>query len=120
MAKKILLIDDEVELAKAIAVRLGARGYKVVVANDGSDGLLKAIVEKPDLIILDIMMPGINGLEVLRRLKDSPDTRDIPVIMLTCKGESQFIFKAQELDIVDYVIKPFDTVELLAVVGRCI
>ena len=120
MAKKILVIDDEPELSKAIEVRLTKYGYTIVVADNGSEGLLKAIVEKPNLIILDIMMPGLNGLEVLRRLKDNLDTRDIPVVILTCKGDSQFIFKAQDLGVQDYIIKPFESVELLEIVNKYI
>jgi DNA-binding response OmpR family regulator len=120
MGKKILLIDDETELVEMVCTRLEANGYQVIVAFNGSEGLARAEAEEPNLILLDIAMPGMDGLEVLRRLKYNTETRDIPVVMLTGKGESQSLFRAQDLMAVEYIIKPFDSQELLSVVKRYI
>ncbi|MFA6350234.1 MAG: response regulator [Candidatus Omnitrophota bacterium] len=118
MAKKILIIDDEKDAVDFVACRLEASGYQVVSAYDGADGLKKAVDQKPNLILLDLMMPGIDGFEVLRRLKMDDHARNIPVIIFTCRGESDSIFRAQDLGSVDYIIKPFESQELLDLVKR--
>lgn len=118
MLEKILFIDDEPDLVKVVAVRLEASKYRVITASDGKEGLEKARIENPNLILLDIMMPGMDGFEVLRELKRDPKTTDIPVIMLTAKGESQSLFKAQELQSTDYLIKPFEAEELLSLIKK--
>jgi DNA-binding response OmpR family regulator len=89
-----------------------------VTAENGEEGIEKAGTENPNLIILDIMMPGIDGLETLRRLKRAQETKYIPVVMLTAKGETKSIFKAQERGAVDYLIKPLESDQLLSVVQR--
>ncbi len=118
MAKKILLIDDDPGLIDLVAMRLEANEFKVLAAFSGQDGLSMAESEEPDMILLDITMPGMDGLEVLRKLKYNSKTSHIPVVMLTSKTESQAIFRSQELRAVDYIIKPFDSQELLALVKR--
>ncbi len=118
--KKILIIDDEEDIAKTVSFRLSSLGYEVIAANNGLEGLEKAQREKPNLILLDVMMPKMDGFEVLRRLKDDPETKYTPVIMLTCRGESGSLFKAQDLGSVDYVIKPFESQELLDLIERYI
>jgi len=118
MAKKILLIDDDSQLIELVAMRLEANEYRVLAAFSGQDGLNRAESEEPDLILLDITMPGMDGLEVLRKLKYNAKTSDIPVVMLTSKTESQAIFRSQELRAVEYIIKPFEPKELLAIVKR--
>jgi len=120
MAKRILLVDDEAQLVEMVRIRLEAEGYEVITAIDGKDGLQKADVFRPDLIILDIMMPGIDGFEVLRRLRVNIATQHIPVIMLTAKGDSTAMFKAHDLGSTDYFIKPFNTQELLDFIKRYI
>ncbi len=118
--RKILVVDDEKDLVEMLVFRLEACGYKAIFAYDGKSALEKAEKEKPDLIILDITMPIMDGFEVLRRLQSNAKTKDTPVIMLTCKGESKAIFRAQGLGAADYVIKPFDSSELLKIIKRYI
>lgn len=118
MPKKILVVDDEPELVAMVKMRLEANQYQVVTATDGAEGLAKALEELPDLILLDIAMPKMDGLQVLRQLKHDRRTRRIPVIMLTASGGSSAIMDSQELQAADYFIKPFDSQELLALIQR--
>lgn len=117
-SKTILIIDDEADLVLLAKTCLESHGYRVIFSHDGQGGLVKAKEETPDLILLDVMMPGIDGFKVLERLKNSPDTQYIPVLMLTAKGESESIFKAGELGSADYLLKPFETKEFLRLVDR--
>ncbi len=110
---KILVIDDEPDLVSTIQCRLEWCKFQVVTAGNGEDGLEKAASEKPDLILLDIDMPGMNGHDVLDRLRNCPDLRDIPVIMCTALCEAEDIAKASSYGIVDYIAKPFDFSELV-------
>ena len=118
MLRKLLLIDDEPDLREMVKTRLEANKYKVITAGDGTEGLEKAKIEKPDLILLDIMMPGMDGFEVLQKLKQDSETINIPVIVLTAKGELESIFKARDSGSTDYIIKPFETEELLRLIER--
>ena len=118
--KKILVIDDEEDIVKTISFRLNSLGYEVITAENGFDGFEKAQREKPNLILLDVMMPEIDGFEVLRRLRSDQATKYTPVIMLTGKGESESLFKAYNLGSTDYIIKPFKMQELLDSVKRYI
>ncbi len=97
-----------------------ANGYKVITALQGEEGLEKAKAEKPDLIILDYLMPGMNGFQVIQKLKLQTETQYIPVVMLTCKGETESIFDAKDLGVSDYLIKPFESETLLRVIKRFI
>ena len=116
--KKILMIDDEPEFVDMIKMRLEANDYSVVTAYEGKEGLKLAHTENPDLILLDVMMPEMDGFDVLSRLRGSESTRDVPVVMLTAKGEAKSIFEAQNLGSVDYLIKPCESSDLLAIVKR--
>lgn len=116
--KKVLIIDDETEFADMLRMRLEANSYEVFTADNGADGIVAAGVEKPDVILLDIMMPVMDGYETLRRLRRSEEMIKIPVIMLTAKGESRSIFKAQELGVTDYLIKPCESQTLLALLAK--
>jgi DNA-binding response OmpR family regulator len=116
--KTILVIDDEEEVLTVIRKRLEMQEYKVATAVTAKEGLKKASEIKPALILLDIMMPGIDGLEVLRLLKSNNDTVSIPVVMLTAKSESKVIFEAEDMGAVDYIIKPYDSKELLELVAK--
>jgi DNA-binding response OmpR family regulator len=120
MEKKILVADDEEHIVKMLESRLRANGYGVITAYNGKQALEKAKAGAPDLILLDIMMPDIDGLSVLRKLKYDFETMHIPVIMLTCKADSGSIFKAQDLKAADYIIKPFKPGELLKLIKRYI
>lgn len=111
MAKKILIVDDEPHIADAVAYNLQKEGYEVTVAFDGESGLEKVRREEPDLILLDLMLPGIDGMEVCRRVrKDS----QIPIIMLTAKETEIDRVLGLEMGADDYVTKPFSLRELVA------
>ncbi|MBL7068350.1 MAG: response regulator [Candidatus Omnitrophica bacterium] len=119
-SKKVLVIDDEKDLLELLTTRLQGEGFEVTCAFNGKEGLDKAAEWKPDLILLDIMMPEMDGIQTLKVLKETSETRTIPVIMLTCKGETESIFKTEKLGSTDYIIKPFDSTELLSLVKRYI
>jgi len=119
MAKnKILVIDDEPEVVELLKKRLERIGYQVITATDGMGGFKKACEQKPDLILLDIIMPEVDGLTVLRRLRAEEATCEIPVIMVTAKGRTDSIFEAQRYRATDYIIKPFEWSELLKLIKR--
>ncbi len=105
--KRILLIEDEEDIASLIKLQAEVTGYKLHVEVDGINGYRAVEREKPDLVILDIMLPGQNGLDVCRKIKSNPDLRDIPVIILTAKSEEIDVVLGLELGADDYVAKPF-------------
>ena len=113
-ASKILIVDDNPLNLKMLKLILKNEEYKVLLANDGAEGLQKAEQEQPDLIFLDIMMPGIDGFEVCEKLKSHPKTKAIPVIFLTAKTDTEGLVRGFELGAADYVTRPFNRVELLA------
>lgn len=117
MAKKILVVDDEKDLVLTLTCRLEALGYKVIVAHDGEEALNKARSEKPSLILMDIMMPKLNGYQACRELKNNEETRSIPVIMLTVKGQETDKFWGEEVGADDYIVKPFEASELARRIG---
>lgn len=114
MARKILVVDDEALLVETIAYNLEQAGYKVVTAADGKSALEAARTEAPDLIILDIMLPEIDGLEVCRQLRRESGTATTPIVMLTAKGDEIDKVVGLEVGADDYVTKPFGRRELLA------
>lgn len=119
MAKKrILVVDDEAELIKAIQIRLTASGYEVLNACDGPEGLKLAQKEKPDLILLDVLMPNMDGFQTLEKLKEDNQTKPIPVIMLTAKSQLEDVTKATNLGAEDYVVKPFDHIAMLGKIKK--
>ena len=118
MTKKILVVDDDRENAQAIGEWLKSVGYQVVTAFDGDEALKKVASESPDLMILDIVMPKLNGFDVLSELKYGKSARNIPVIVLTIKGDTTSIFESQGLGVADYITKPVDQNELLQSVQR--
>ena len=111
MKKKILVVDDELDVAKALKIRLKASGYNVVVAYDSIQGFMMANKEKPDLIILDIMIPGGGGFVVAERLKQSAATHHIPIIFLT--GISGGEDRAYKIGASGYLMKPYQPEKLL-------
>lgn len=113
MGKKIMIIDDEPGVVKMIRYLLEKNAYVVVSATEGEEGLKLALAEKPDLILMDIMMPTLDGNEVMKRLKADESTKDIPIIMLSALGQEGDVAKSLELGAVDYVVKPFHPQELL-------
>ncbi|KPJ77763.1 MAG: ArsR family transcriptional regulator [Deltaproteobacteria bacterium SG8_13] len=115
MAKeKILIVDDEEDILELVRFNLDKEGYKLVCSASGEDALVKARRELFDLIILDLMLPGIDGLEVARKLKDDADTRGVPIVMLTAKGEEPDVVAGLELGADDYITKPFSPRILVA------
>ncbi|MCK5450814.1 MAG: response regulator [Candidatus Omnitrophica bacterium] len=113
MAKKILVVDDEPHIVLLVKSRLKANGFEVVTAENGLMGYEKAKEEHPDLIILDVLMPELNGYETLLKLKSDEETKNIPVIMFTAKSQIEDVEKAQEAGACDYVVKPFSPPVLL-------
>lgn len=112
---KILVIEDEVDILEVIAHNLSREGYEVHTVTDGSEGLRRVKKEMPGLVLLDIMLPGLDGLDVCRKLKEDDATRHIPIIMVSAKGEESDIVLGLGLGADDYVTKPFSPREL---VGR--
>ncbi|MFA5818131.1 MAG: response regulator transcription factor [Bacteroidales bacterium] len=110
--KKILIVEDEKDMVTGLKFNLEARDYTVIVAYDGESGYQKALREKPDLVILDIMLPKLNGYEVCKSLKK--EIPDLPIIMLTAKSQEAEIVTGLELGADDYITKPFSVLELLA------
>jgi two-component system phosphate regulon response regulator PhoB len=115
MAKeRILIVDDEEDILELLRYNLNREGYKIVSASTGEKCIQKAASEKPDLILLDLMLPGIDGLEVTKILKSDSKTIHIPIIMLTAKGEESDIVAGLELGADDYITKPFSPRILIA------
>jgi len=110
---KVLVIEDDRSLAEVLSYNLKGAGYEVLVATDGQDGLLKAETKSPDLVVLDLMLPVVDGLDVCRRLRAQPATREIPIIMLTAKAEESDEIVGFSLGADDYVTKPFSVKVLL-------
>ena len=112
--QKVLVVDDEEDILELLKFNLSREGYQVTCATSGEQALRLVRSENPDLIVLDLMLPGIDGLEVTRRLKNDPDTKNLPIIMLTAKGEEADIVTGLELGADDYITKPFSPRILLA------
>ena len=116
--KKILAVDDERHIVRLIQVNLERAGYQVITAYDGREALKKIEEEHPDLVVLDVMMPYMNGLEALKQIRANPKTRNLPVIMLTAKAQDQDVFQGYSYGVDIYLTKPFNPVELLTFVKR--
>lgn len=118
MTRKIVLAEDEPQIARLIEFKLKKEGYDVTWKENGEEALKAIKADKPDLILLDIMMPVMDGYEVLRRLKEDENLTDIPVIMLTARAQEKDVVKGIDLGAEDYITKPFHPAELLARVKR--
>jgi len=118
MPKKILAVDDERHIVRLVEVNLQRAGYEVVTAYDGREALEKVKSETPDLVVLDVMMPYMDGFEVLKNLKADPTTAEIPVIMLTAKAQDADVFRGWQSGVDCYLTKPFNPMELLTFVKR--
>ncbi|MBI4965908.1 MAG: response regulator transcription factor [Desulfomonile tiedjei] len=115
MAKeKILVVDDEEDILELVRYNLAREGFRITCVASGEEALVKAKNENPDVILLDLMLPGVDGLDVCRRLRGNPATADTPIVMLTAKGEDADIVTGLELGADDYVTKPFSPRVLLA------
>jgi len=113
MAKEnILIVDDEEDVLELVRYNLDKNGYKIETAKTGEEALTKARAKLPDMVILDLMLPGIDGLSVCKKLKGDSKTQNIPVIMLTAHSDPRDIDKARAGGILEYITKPFDPMEL--------
>ena len=118
--KKILIIDDDPEVIKVLKLQLEKGGYEVVDALDGDAGLIKVNEGKPDLVLLDIMMPKMDGYNVCEKIKDNPSIKNIPVIMLTAKNMGDDVELALEKKADWYIAKPYDIKYLLKKIDELI
>jgi len=114
MTPYILVVEDEDALATLLQYNLVKEGYDVVVAGDGEEALLLADERLPDLVVLDWMLPKVSGIEVCRRLRSRPETRNVPIIILTARGEETDRIRGLDTGADDYVVKPFSMTELTA------
>jgi PleD family two-component response regulator len=112
MAPRILIVDDEPSIVRLVRASLASSGYDFAEAFDGNEALVQVKLHKPDLILLDIMMPHMDGNEVRKRLLSDPATRDIPVIHLSAVGDFEKQHQALAEDVTDYVVKPFTPSDL--------
>jgi len=112
--RTIVVVEDEKNISEVIAYNLKREGYKVICSASGEDGLKLIKSEQPDAVLLDLMLPGLDGLEVCRRIKSDPVLRDIPVLMVTAKGEESDIVLGLGIGADDYIPKPFSPRELIA------
>ena len=118
MAKKILIVEDHPATAEMIANILQLDGIGSVIAPDGLAGLEKARLEKPDLILLDIMMPGMNGFEVCDKLKADPGTSPIPIVIVSVRASEDSVKKGKGCGASEYITKPFEPAKLREVVKK--
>ena len=119
MAKRrILVIDDEKEVCELVKSMLEAKGYETLTALTGKEGLEKAGAEQPDLVLLDIILPDIEGFDVLSKLKSDSKTQHIPVVIVSGKGDYDSIVRATSSRSADYLIKPFTSQELSKIISR--
>ena len=114
MAKRILIVDDEVQLVEMVKMRLEAAGYEVISAYDGQEGFDRAKKDKPDLIILDLMLPKMDGYKVCGLLKNDARYSKIPIIMFTARVQEEDLRLGKDLGAEEYVTKPFDPKILLS------
>ena len=115
---KILVVDDSIETAELFQHMLSGEGYAVSVAHNGQEGLTKIKENNPDLVILDVMMPEMDGFQALNKLREDPSTKNIQVIMLTAKGLEEDVQKGIDLQVKDYISKPFHVGLLLKRIKR--
>jgi len=118
MIGRVLIIDDEPELVKAVEVRLKANGYDVEVAYDGKAGIDKAKEVRPDLILLDFVMPMTDGYEVARELMADIEIKQIPIVVLTASQQKDLKTRFREIGINAFILKPFETSDLLDMVNK--
>ena len=118
MTKKILIVDDEVNIVISMEFLINQAGYELQIARDGEEAMEKVASFQPDLILLDVMMPKINGFEVCRRVRANPTWQDTKIIMLTAKGREVEVTKGLALGADSYIIKPFSTKELMSEVKQ--
>lgn len=118
--KKLVLVEDSDAISKLVKYKLSNEGFEVIVVSNGENAFSVVQNEKPDIVILDFMLPIKDGLTILKEIKESEDTKNIPVIMLTTNSEEDLILKCFEAGASDYITKPFSTPVLLARIKKFI
>jgi DNA-binding response OmpR family regulator len=118
--KKILVVDDSATIVMMVRMVLGRDRYQVITAGDGVEGVAKARAERPDLVLMDVVMPRMSGFEACRELRAHADTSEIPIILVTTRGEPESVEKGFESGCSDYVTKPINGLELLSKVQSCL
>ncbi|MFQ5817729.1 MAG: response regulator transcription factor [Terriglobia bacterium] len=118
MGKRILIVEDEEQMARVLEIRLRASGYETATVYDGEAALQAIAAKPPDLVLLDVMMPKVDGFEVVRTLRERGST--VPVILLTARSQEADVVRGLELGANDYVIKPFSPVELMSRITKWI
>ncbi len=118
--KKILICDDDPAILRVLEVNLEVEGYEVLLAHHGEEAYEVALANDPDLIILDIMMPRLDGYQTCEKLKETDQTKDIPVVFLSAKAQQSDIDRGKSYGVADYLTKPFDPSDLLDVVERLV
>lgn len=116
--KKILVVEDEVMLEELIKFRLEREGFEVIMAENGNEGLLKALSEKPDLILADIMLPEMDGNQMIKIIRSNSDLKKIPIIAVSARGGEDFTKQTIAAGANDYVVKPFEGVELVKLIKK--
>lgn len=116
MTRRILVVDDDPRLLHVVAMYLSIEGYEVDTASNGEEGLRQLEQRRPDLVILDVMMPGIDGLEACRRIKSNPDTRAIPVVLFTALSRTDDVENGRAAGANRFINKPFSLIGLGAVI----
>ncbi len=110
---KILIVDDEKDIVQTFQDRLEMDGYPIIIAENGKEGLEKVIKEKPDIILLDVIMPDMDGFEMLEALRKYPEGEECSVIMLTVRSQKKDVARAEACGVEGYLVKPFDLDEML-------
>ncbi|MCB0194770.1 MAG: response regulator [Anaerolineae bacterium] len=118
MTKKVLIVDDEANIVISLEFLMQQAGYQVEIARNGEDALTVVNEFKPDLVLLDVMMPKVNGFDVCQKIRDNAELEDTKIIMLTAKGRDVEVAKGMALGANSYVIKPFSTKQLVLEVQR--
>src|SRR5690349_722465 len=112
--RKILLVDDSETVLQMEQMILAEHSYELILARDGEEGVAKALATRPDLILMDVVMPKMDGFEAVKKLRDNTQTRAVPIVMVTSKGEMESMEAGYENGCSDYILKPIDRHELLA------
>ena len=120
MTKKVLIVDDEANIVISLEFLMQQAGYQVEIARTGDEALHKIEQFLPDLVLLDVMLPGPNGFDILQQVRQNPERRSVAIIMLTAKGRDVEVTKGLALGANAYITKPFSTRDLLAEVRRCL
>ena len=115
---KILIVDDDSDIVETMVFALQRRSFNVITAFNGVDGLIKAKYEQPDIVILDLMMPGMDGFEVCAKLKSDEDTKKIPVIVFTARNDNDAHYKVFKCGNDDYIVKPFKLPDLITKINK--